>query len=98
MTRDFHGYVQRKLGIEAHPLTSHEETMSGQVHQNENRLKACTGQLMKTLRIPGFEYSSGWLVREMSARGFTRGETESSIDHLVRHGVLMRTEKGVKMS
>jgi hypothetical protein len=53
---------------------------------------------MKTVRIPGFEYSSGWLVKELSKHGFTRGETESSIDHLVRHGVLMRTENGVKMS
>jgi putative mRNA 3-end processing factor len=98
MTRDFHGYVQRKLGIEAHPLTSHEETLSGQVLGNETRLKTCTGQLMKTVRIPGFEYSSGWLVREMARRGFTRGETESSINLLVRRGVLMETEKGVKMS
>ena len=38
------------------------------------------------------------LVKEMSKHGFTRGEIESSIDHLVMHSVLVRTENGVKMS
>jgi len=98
LTKGFAGYVKKRLGIDARPLTSREETLSGPVSGSGMRLRACCDQLLGAVRIPGFIYTSPWLVREMARRGFTRGETEAALQHLVERGVLTPTESGVKLS
>ncbi len=52
---------------------------------------------MRTVRIPGFEYKSPWLVKEMAKRGFTRSETEAALRYLKERGVLTPTSNGVKL-
>ncbi len=98
MTKEFPVYVRKKLGIDARPLSAREESISGTVQRGEGRTKACTGQLLRTIRIPGFEYTSAWLEKEMAKQGYSSGETEDTLEYLVNRKVLARTENGVKMS
>ena len=98
MTRGFAEYVRKRLGIDAGPLTSREETIHGPVTRGELRMKVCYEQLLRTVRIPGFEYTSPWLVKEMARRGFTRSETEAALDHLVGRRVLELTPSGVRLT
>ena len=98
MTRDFPEYVRKKLGVDARPLSAKEETLNGTVQRGETRIKACTNQILRTIRIPGFEYGTAWLEREMTKQGYSSGETEETLGFLVSRGILVRTEKGVKMS
>ena len=88
----------KKLGVDTRPLSAKEETLNGTVQRGETRIKACTNQLLRTIRIPGFEYGTPWLEREMSKQGYTSGETEETLDYLVSKGVLAKTDKGVKMT
>ena len=97
LTKDFAGYVKRRLGIDARPLTGREETLMGPVSNAEVRMKACCEQLLRTVRIPGFVYASPWLVREMASGGFTRNETEVALQRLISRGILETAEKGVKL-
>jgi putative mRNA 3-end processing factor len=97
MTRGFTDYVRKRLGIDARPLTSREETLMGPVSRGEMRMRACYDQLLRTVRIPGFEYTNSWLVREMARKGFTRGETESAVQHLLDRKALESTSNGVMM-
>ncbi|MCW4036253.1 MAG: MBL fold metallo-hydrolase [Candidatus Bathyarchaeota archaeon] len=98
LTRGFADYVRKRLGIDAKALTGREETLMGTVSRGETRMRACYEQLLRTIRIPGFEYTSPWLVREMAKRGFTRGETEAALRYLVERRVLMDTQMGVKLA
>jgi putative mRNA 3-end processing factor len=98
LTKDFANYVKRRLGIDARPLTGREETMMGPISNAEVRMRACCEQLLRTVRIPGFVYTSPWLVREMARGGFTRSETEAAILRLVDRSVLETTERGVKLT
>ncbi len=98
MTRGFAEYVRKRLGIDARPLTVREESIMGTVNRGERRLNACYEQLLKTVRIPGFEYTSPWLVKAMAQKGFTRIETEEALKHLVDRSVLLETQSGVKLS
>ena len=97
MTRGFADYVKKRLGIDAKRLTGREEALMGTVGRGEMRMKACYDQLMRTVRIPGFEYNSPWLVKEMAKRGFTRSETEAALHYLKERGVLVATSNGVKL-
>jgi Cft2 family RNA processing exonuclease len=97
MTKGFPEYIRKKLKIDARPLTSREETIKGTVTKREMRLKACVVQLMKTVKIPGFEYTVSWLVKEMAKRGFTRNEAEYAIKMLINKSVLQKTSTGVKL-
>lgn len=98
MTKGFADYVRTRLKIDASQLTSREETVMGPVSRGEMRMKACYEQLMRTVRIPGFEYTSPWLVKEMARRGFTRSETEAALQHLVEREVLQSTPSGVTLN
>ena len=98
ITKDFHEYVRKRFKIDAKPLTSHEESIHGTVTRKEVRMKACYDQLIRTVRIPGFEYTSPWLVKEMARKGFTRGETESAVEHLVDRSILETTQSGVRLN
>jgi hypothetical protein len=97
MTRGFADYVKKRLGIDAKRLTGREEALMGTVSRGEMRMKACYEQLLRTVRIPGFEYTSPWLVREMAKRGFTRSETEAALSYLQERGVLEATPRGVRL-
>jgi len=97
LTRDFAGYVKKRLGIDARPLTRREETLMGPVSRSEVRMRACCDQLLRTLRIPGFVYTNPWLVREMARRGFTRSETEAALRRLIDQGLLTPAGSGVKL-
>lgn len=97
LTKGFAGYVKRRLGIDARPLTSREETLMGPVSRSEMRMKTCCDQVLRAVRIPGFVYTSPWLVREMARRGFTRSETEAALQRLVERGILAQAESGVRL-
>lgn len=97
LTKDFAAYVKKRLGIDARPLTSREETLSGPVSRSGMRMKACCDQLLRAVRIPGFIYTIPWLVREMARLGFTRIETEAALGHLIERGILTQTESGFKL-
>ena len=97
MTRDFHKHVKRVLGINAKPLTGVEETIQGPLVSGESRIRACSSQILRTIRIPGFVYTPSWLVKEMARRGFTRTETENSIGFLIEKGVLAEGDEGVRL-
>jgi hypothetical protein len=98
MTKDFHKHVKRSLGIPAAPLSSRVETIRGPLMKNENRIQACSRQIVRTVRIPGFVYQPGWLVKEMSRQGFTPNETENSIEFLIEKGILKGTSDGVHLA
>jgi Cft2 family RNA processing exonuclease len=98
LTKGFADYVRRRLGIDAKPLTSREETLMGPVTRGEIRMKACYEQMLRSVRIPGFEYTSPWLMKEMARRGFTRGETEAALRHLLERKVFIETSSGVKLA
>jgi Cft2 family RNA processing exonuclease len=97
MTKGFADYVRKRLGIDAKWLSSKEESLMGTVSRGEMRIKACYEQLLRIVRIPGFEYTSPWLVRELAKRGFTRSETEAALRYLEKRGVLEKTPNGVKL-
>jgi Cft2 family RNA processing exonuclease len=97
MTKGFTDYVKKRLNIDARPLTSREETLKGPVNSREMRMKACYDQLLRTIKIPGFEYTPKWLIREMARKGFTRGETESALNYLLERKTLERTSNGVSI-
>jgi len=98
MTKGFPDYVRKRMGIDAKPLTAREETLMGPVSRGQMRMKACYEQLIRTVRIPGFEYTEPWLVKEMARRGFTRGETENAIKHLTERKVLESTSEGFRIN
>ena len=98
MTKDFHQHVRKSIGIPAAPLTSRIETIKGPLMNNELRVQACSRQIIRTIRIPGFFYQPTWLAREMERQGFSKMETENSIDHLIEKGVLKGTKNGVSLS
>ena len=98
MTRGFPEYVRKRLKIDARHLTSREETMMGPVSHGETRMKACVEQLVRAIKIPGFEYTSPWLVKEMARRGFTRSETETALRHIIERKIVEQTLTGVRLS
>jgi Cft2 family RNA processing exonuclease len=98
MTKGFSDYVRKKMGIDAKPLTVREETLNGPVSRGEMRMRACHERLLRTVRIPGFEYTQPWLIKEMARRGFTRGETEDAVKHLVDRKILEPTSGGVRLN
>jgi Cft2 family RNA processing exonuclease len=97
ITRGFNSYVRKRLGIDTRPLTTRQETLMGPVSRVEIRARACQEQLLGTIRIPGFEYASPWLVREMARRGFNRRETETALQRLLENGLLVPSKSGVKL-
>jgi putative mRNA 3-end processing factor len=98
MTRDFYQHVKNRLDIPAAPLSNRVETVMGPLIKNENRIYACSRQIVRAVRIPGFVYRPGWLIREMSRQGFTPMETENSIDYLIEKGILKGAEEGVALT
>jgi Cft2 family RNA processing exonuclease len=98
MTRDFPDYVRKRLGIKANQLTKRPETINGPISQGELRKKACADNILRTVRIPGFEYTQHWMIREMARRGFSKEETKSALEYLLNNGVLEQSSNGVKLS
>jgi len=97
-TKDFHNHVRKRLGIPASPLTSRIETINGPKMSNEVRIRACSKQIINTIKIPGFFYQPSWLVNEMTRRGFSPSETENSISFLIERGILKNSPDGVCLS
>ena len=97
-TKDFHSHVRKRLGIAASPLTQRVETISGPKMSNEARINACSKQILRILRIPGFIYQPSWLAKELTRQGYTQAEAENSIEYLVERGVLKSSKEGVKLT
>ncbi|MBN1682901.1 hypothetical protein JW865_05040 [Candidatus Bathyarchaeota archaeon] len=97
LTKDFHSYIHTKLGIEARPLSNNIETINGLLYNNGSRVKSCTNQILKTVRIPGFNYTETWLTREMTRTGYSINETQQAVNFLLNRGVLEKTEIGIKL-
>lgn len=98
MTKDFHKHVEKTLHIPASPLTSRLETIRGPFMTNEARIRACSKQIIRTIRIPGFVYQQGWLVKEMTKKGFSSNEAEQSIDFLLGCEVLRGIPEGIVLN
>ena len=96
-TKDFHNHVRKRLSIPASPLTNRIETVNGPKMSNEVRIRACSKQIINTIKIPGFVYQPSWLITEMTRRGFSSSETESSLQYLVDRGILSNTPDGVQL-
>ena len=96
-TKDFHEHVRKRLGIAASPLTDKIETVTGPKISNEVRIRACSKQIINTVKIPGFLYQPSWLITEMTRRGFTPSETENSIDFLIARGLLKDSPDGIQL-
>jgi len=98
ITRDFHKIIQKRLKINAKPLTNSEETIHGTIVRQDIRMKAGYNHILRIMRIPGFEYTSPWLIKEMAKKGFTRGETGAALQHLVERKILETTLSGVRLN
>ena len=98
LTRDFHKIVQKRLKIKSKPLTRSEETIHGTIVRQDVRIKASYNNLLRIMRIPGFEYSSPWLIKEMSKKGFTQSETGAALQYLVERKILETTLSGVRLN
>jgi len=98
ITKEFPSYIKTKLGIEARPLSVKAETMNGQIQNSGSRTKTCTNQLLKTIKIPGFSYSTSWLNKEMARSGFSVNETLLALDFLISRGILEKNNDGVKLT
>ena len=94
---EFAGLVRRRLGIEANPLTDREETLRGRLAPETLRLKACCSKILSIVRIPGFEYTERWLVREMARRGFSRAEVDQALIRLMDRGIITKTQDSGKI-
>jgi hypothetical protein len=97
LTKNFHNHIRKRLGIAANPLTNRIETIIGPKISNEVRIKACSKQIINTVKIPGFVYQPSWLKTEMSRRGFTPSETENSLNYLIERGILKNSTDGVSL-
>lgn len=95
MTRDFHQHVKKTLRIPAAPLSTRIETIKGPLMKNESRVIACSRQIQRAIRIPGFIYTPQWLAKEMSRQGFSVDETQDSIQFLIEKGILKSSIEGV---
>jgi Cft2 family RNA processing exonuclease len=96
-TKNFHNHIRKRLGIAASPLTNRIETIIGPKMSNEVRIRACSKQIINTIKIPGFIYQPSWLIKEMSRRGFTPSETENSINYLIEREILKNSIDGVSL-
>ena len=65
---------------------------------NEARIKACSKQILRIIRIPGFLYQPSWLIKELTRQGYTPVETESSIEYLKDKDILNVSKEGVKLT
>jgi len=88
-TRDFSNHVRKRLGIDAAPLTEALETLSGRMTSSAARRDACKRMILGIMRIPGFEYSRKWLMRESAREGFSRTEVEGVMALLISEGLIL---------
>jgi len=89
----FASYVEKKLGVKARPLSSREEEIGSQSSGEWRRSETCFREVMKVVRVPGFEYKSEWIVGQVGRKGFSRGEVEKVLSLLTRKGVLRFSEE-----
>jgi putative mRNA 3-end processing factor len=97
ITKDFHKHIKKTLGIPSSPLTSTAQTITGPRISNEARIRICSKHIVRSIRIPGFLYQRTWLEKEMGRQGFTREETENSINYLIERGILNETIDGISL-
>lgn len=98
ITKDFHKNVTKTLGIPSSPLTSTIQTINGPKLGNEARYRACSKQIIRIVKIPGFVYHENWLIKEMGRQGFTKDETVKAISFLMDRGVLKGSHDGISLS
>lgn len=91
-TRDFATHVEKRLGIDASPLTEQLEGLRGRLGSASTRMDACKRMILDIMRIPGFEYSRSWLIRESARKGFSRIEVENVMALLVQEGTVWSAE------
>lgn len=97
-TKDFHTHVRRRLGIATSPLTSRIETISGPKMSNEARVQACSKQILRIMRIPGFLYQVSWITKELTRQSYTPAEVEGSIEYLKDRSILKKTKDGISLT
>ena len=83
----FASYVERKLGIRARPLSTVSERVEGKTEAG-GKLEACSREILRIIRIPGFNYRKKWVVKQARRKGFSIEEVEATLDILVKRGIL----------
>ncbi|MFB0543242.1 MAG: MBL fold metallo-hydrolase, partial [Candidatus Bathyarchaeia archaeon] len=96
-SQDCADHARRRLGIEAGPLTEGEETLRGRLSPETARVGACFRKILEMVRIPGFEYTKRWLVREMAKKGFSRAEVDRALRRLIDQGLILQTQDSEKI-
>ena len=96
-SQEFANHVRRRLGIEANLLTGREETLRGRLSPETARVGACFRKILEMVRIPGFEYTKRWLVREMAKKGFSRSEVDQALRRLMDQGLILQTQDSEKI-
>lgn len=97
LTQEFPNHVRRRLGIEADHLTGREETIRGRLSPETARVDACCRMILEMVRIPGFEYTKSWLMREMARKSFSRGEVDRALRRLKDQGIILQNQDSEKI-
>lgn len=87
-SQEFANLVKRRLGIEASNITEEAENLRGRLSPETARVDACCRKILEMVRIPGFEYTKRWLIREMARKGFSRAEVDQALKRLIDRGPL----------
>ncbi len=80
------GIIEKKLGIEARPLSLIPNVVM--LQNDEKRLKACEEAILDVTKMQGFVYSKGWIIKEMNTNRFLESEIMQSLERLVQRGIL----------
>lgn len=96
-SQEFANLVKRQLGIEASNLTEQVENLRGRLSPETARVDVCCRKILEMVRIPGFEYTKRWLVREMARKGFSRAEVDQALKRLIDRGPLTQPQDSDKI-
>jgi len=78
-------YVKKRLCVKARPIEVCESMFP---EGDEDRLRACEREVLRTVRIRGFLYKFRWIYQNLKAKGFSRGEVKRALRSLVDRGEL----------
>jgi len=89
----FANQVEKRLGIEARPLNLISTKFVPELEKP--RIKSCMKEVLKSLKMPGFIYSRGWISEEMRSLGFLDHEVAEALDMLTRRGLVRASGNSV---
>jgi len=96
-SQEFANFVKHRLGIEADNLTEQVENLRGRLSPETARVDACCRKILEMVRIPGFEYTKRWLIREMARKSFSKAEVDQALKRLMDQGPLTQPQDSDKI-